>query len=86
MYGSDLDWLTPFIGDWHLLSNHQSVLMKVYYDAGIKELAESAGHRGETLTSIHRCSSFKRTHTFLLQAWEALYRHMFMMFNKDNMS
>ena len=21
-YGSELDWLIPFIGDWHLLSNH----------------------------------------------------------------
>lgn len=27
VYGSELDWLIPFIGDWHLLSNHQSVLM-----------------------------------------------------------
>ena len=23
-YGSELDWLIPFIGDWHLLSNYQS--------------------------------------------------------------
>ena len=79
-YGSELDWIIPFIGDWHLLSNQQSVLMKVYYDAGLKDLAESSGHRGETLTSIKKCSSFKRTHQFLIQAWEAVYRQMFKTF------
>ena len=79
-YGSEFDWLIPFIGDWHLLSNYQSVLMKVYYDAGLKELAESSGHRGETLTSTKKCSSFKRTHQFLVQAWEAVYRQMFKSF------
>ena len=40
--------------------------MKVYYDAGLKDLAESSG--GETLTSIMKCSSYKRTYQFLLQA------------------
>ncbi len=79
-YGTELDWVIPFIGDWHLLSNYQSVLMKVYYDAGLKDLAESSGHRGETLTSIKKCSSYKRTHQFLLQAWEAMYRQMFKAF------
>ena len=79
-YGSEFDWVILFIGDWHLLSNYQSMLMKVYYDAGLKELAESNGHRGETLTSIKKCSSFKRTHQFLVQAWEAVYRQMFKSF------
>ena len=59
-YGTELDWIIPFIGDWHLLSNYQSVLMKVYYDAGLVNLAECLGQRGETLTSI-KCSSYKRT-------------------------
>ena len=31
-YGPELDWLLPFIGDWHLLKNYQLLLMKVYYD------------------------------------------------------
>ena len=45
---------------------------------GIQEywLCESAGHKAETLTSISRCSSFKRTHHFLLHVWEALYWYM----------
>ena len=50
-YGSELDWVISFIGDWHLLSNYQSVLMKVYHDAGL-ELAESSGQRGNF--SIHQ--------------------------------
>ena len=79
-YGTELDWIIPFTGDWHLLSNYQSVLMKVYYDAGLVNLAECSGHRGETLTSIKKCSSYKRTHQFLLQAWEAMYRQMFKAF------
>ena len=79
-YGADLDWVISFIGDYHLLFNYQAVLMKVYYDAGLKSLAESAGYRDETLTS-----TFKRTHQFLLQVWEAMYRQVFKVFmrNKD---
>ncbi len=80
MYGTDLNWLIPFIGDWHLLSNFQSVLMKVYFDAGLKDVAHSSGFRAETLTSLAKCSNFKRTNQFILQAWEALYRHMLSCF------
>lgn len=79
-YGSELDWLVPFIGDWHLLLNFHSVLMKVYYDAGLKDLAVASGFRGETLTSLQRCSNFKRTHAFILQSLEALYRHFLQEF------
>lgn len=35
-YGSELDWLLPFVGDWHVLYNYQKVLMKVYFEAGPK--------------------------------------------------
>ena len=46
-YGTDLDLVIPFIGDWYLLSNFQSVLMKVYFDAGLRDLAETARFRGK---------------------------------------
>ena len=46
-HGTDLDLVIPFIGDWYLLSNFQSVLMKVYFDAGLRDLAETARFRGK---------------------------------------
>ena len=65
VYAQYLNWLIPFIGDWHLLHNFHSVLMKVYYEAGLKDLAKASGSRGETLTSLQRCSNFKRVYHFL---------------------
>ena len=66
-YGNELAWLLPFPGDFHILKNYQP---EIYFDAG---LAAVGGHRSETLTSLKNCSHFKRTHRFILQAWEALY-------------
>ena len=79
-YGSELNWLISFIGDWHLLHNFQSVLMNVYYDAGLMNLAKACGFRGETLSSLKKCSNFKRTHAFFLQVFEAIYRHFLRVF------
>ena len=73
-YGSHMKWLIPFPGDWHILFNYQKVLMKVYADAGLVQLGSLSGHRAETLTSIIQCSNFRRTHNFLLQAFEAMFR------------
>lgn len=76
-YGSTIDWLIPFIGDWHVLKNLQPVLIKIYIDAGLKQLANVSGHKGETLKALSSCSHFKRTHRFLLKSWEALYFYMY---------
>ena len=43
VYTQVLKWLISFIGDWHLLHNFHSVLMKVYYEAGQKDLAKASG-------------------------------------------
>ena len=48
------------------------------------ELAKACGHRGETLTALQKCTNFKRTHHFLLQAWQSLYRSMIMAFMTDH--
>ncbi len=48
-YGHKMEWLLP---DWHILYNYQKVLLKVYGDAGLLQLAKISGHRAETLTSL----------------------------------
>ena len=73
-YKSQLRWLIPFPGDWHVLYNFQKALLKPYTDAGLASLGKVAGHRAETLTSLLQASNFRRTHEFLLQAYEAFYR------------
>ena len=39
-YGKALEKLIIFPGDWHILKNFQPILIKVYYNAGLRELAE----------------------------------------------
>ena len=70
------EWLIPFPGDFHLLMNYQKVIMKIYWDAGLKQIAEASGFRGETLTSLEHCSNFTNTSRFLFQVWEAIFKHM----------
>ena len=67
-YGSELSWLQPFPGDFHILKNFQPVLSKIYFDIGLKQLAGASGFRGETLGSLQRCSHFKKTHSFIIQS------------------
>ncbi len=73
-YGTHLKWVLPFPGDWYILFNYQKALMKLYCDAGLKQLGEQSGHRAETLTSLVQCTNFKRTHNFLLQVTQAFYQ------------
>ena len=80
-YGNDLKWLLPFPGDWHLLKNYQEVLLKIYFDAGLSDLAKISGYLPNSVGS-----NFKRIHHFLLEAWESLYRYFLATFlkNKDD--
>lgn len=68
-----LHWLHVFPGDWHLLYNYQKVMMKVYWDAGLLQLAQAAGYNGAALTSLSNAKSFRRTHHFFMQVFEAFY-------------
>lgn len=72
-YGEEPKWMLPYPGDWHVLKNYQIALMKPYFDAGIKQLAQAAGY---PTVAIQNCSQFKRTHRFILEAWESLFRTM----------
>lgn len=72
-YSNELGWLVPYPGDWHMLMNYQIALMRPYFDAGLNQLAEAAGY---PVAAIRTCSQFKKTHSFIVEAWEALYRAM----------
>ena len=74
-YGNDLKWMVPFPGDWHILKNFQEVPIKIYYDAGLKELAIASGYQPNSVGC-----NFKRTHNFLLEAWESMYHHFMSLF------
>jgi len=84
-YGEELKWLLPYPGDWHMLKNFQiaCALMKPYFDAGLKSLAQAAGY---PLAAIQSCGQFKRTHNFLLEAWESVYRAMLALFLESHNS
>ena len=69
-YGEELGWVLPFPGDWHMLKNFQNALNKPYFDMGLRELARVSGY---PVAAIQACSQFKRTHHFLIEAWQALY-------------
>ena len=72
-YADELSWVIPYPGNWHLLHTYQSPLMKAFFDAGLKHLTNVAGY---PTAAIQNCSQFKRTHSFILEVWEALYRTM----------
>ena len=74
-YGNDLSWLIPIPGDWHFLKNYQEVLLKIYLDAGLGDLAKASGYQ---INSIN--SNFKRTHHFLIESWTLLFQHFLTLF------
>ena len=65
--------MLPYPGDWHVLKNYQIALIKLYFDAGIKQLAQAAGY---PTVAIQAGCKLKCTHHFILEAWESLYRAM----------
>lgn len=81
-YGETLDWLLPYLGEWHLLKNTQAPLLKIYLDAGLKDMLKLF-HRASTFRSVSSASSFRKTHIFLMQAWEAMYRKQLAAFHKE---
>ena len=68
-YGNETSWLILLPGDWHFLKNYQEVLIKVYFDGGLSELAKASGYLPRS-----KGTNFKRTHRFILESWEALFR------------
>ena len=50
-YGIDLKWMVPFPGDWHILKNFHEVLIKIYYHAGLRELAIASGYQPNSVAA-----------------------------------
>ncbi|CAC5406690.1 unnamed protein product [Mytilus coruscus] len=72
-YGCVLDWVLPYRGDWHILKNILPIFIKIFYDAGLTELAEIY-HHGATLKVLTECTKFSVTHRFFCHVWEAMLR------------
>ena len=36
----DLQWMLPYLGDWHTLKNYQFVIMKIYLDLGLQSFID----------------------------------------------
>ena len=73
-YGESLQWVLPYPGDWHLMKNLLLVFIKIYFDAGLKQLATIC-HHGSTLRTLSEVTNWSVTHRFMVHAWEALMRH-----------
>ena len=55
------------------------MLMKIYHAAGLKDMIELF-HRGVLTKCVAQAVSFDKTHTFLLQRWEAFFRFEIQLF------
>ncbi|CAC5359268.1 unnamed protein product [Mytilus coruscus] len=73
-YGENMDWVLAYPGDWHILKNVLPIFVKIYFDAGLKQLA-TKHHHGATLKVLTECSKFAITHRFLYKLGEAVMRH-----------
>ena len=78
-YGSKLNWVLPYIGDWHLLLNYLHAIMKLYKSVGLDTMVYNY-HSGATAVAVLDATSFDKTMNFLLEAWEAMYRHQIQQF------
>ena len=55
------------------------MLMNIYHAAGLKDMIELF-HRGVLTKCVAQAVSFDKTHTILLQCWEAFYRFEIQLF------
>ena len=71
-YGSELNWLAPFPGDWHTIKALQPILMRLCWDISLKQLARAMGYRGEALSSLVKCGDFRKYRISLLARYQVI--------------
>ena len=69
-----MSWVLPYLDEWHLLKNANIPLFKIFLDGGLRNLLKLY-HHGATERSVENATNFDKAHSFLMQSWEALYRH-----------
>ena len=72
--GSDLDWLIPFPGDWHILKNFQPVVFKLFGHLSLRSIVRKVGVKEGTLRLLSDCTNFKKKNVFLIQCFLAITR------------
>ncbi len=65
------------IYDYGAITGEVCTSVLFHFNAGLKALASTAGYH---TASIQSSSQFKRTHNFILEVWEAVYRVMLTQF------
>ena len=84
LYGRAVQKLLIFPSDWHTLKNLRPVLMKVYYSAGLREVAKSSGYCGKTLSSLESFTNFKKTLLSSTSMGGSLSRNVICVFHAQN--
>ena len=57
----------------------KKISVKIYFDAGLTDLGKASGYNPTSITS-----NFKRTHLFLMEAWESLYQFFMGVFLENS--
>jgi hypothetical protein len=64
----DFAWLFLFPGDWHMLYNAQPVFKKIFFDAGLEQLAAKMGYpAGAVKTALKESKNFRKNHLSLIE-------------------
>ncbi|GAQ92684.1 hypothetical protein KFL_010930030 [Klebsormidium nitens] len=75
-------WLLPYPGDWHFCLNLHPVYKKIYFDAGLIDLAPLMGYPHDA-TILKEGTNFRRNNLFKLRVWEAMFRFQLKLFWKS---
>ncbi|GAQ93396.1 hypothetical protein KFL_014970010, partial [Klebsormidium nitens] len=77
-------WVLHMPGDWHTLLNAQPVIKKIFFHAGLEEMATKFGYvEGSVKGTLEESSNFRRNNWFIVESWEGGQRTLFLVFLKE---